>query len=253
MDAPPDRPEIQSRAIRLVWPRTAAYDAVPMERANPIRLVCFDVGGVLVRICRSWPEGCAAAGLPIRGTMTKGYPQAPGWDELGFQFGTGKIDGTAWAQQMSGLLNGLYTPQEIHSIHDAWLLDEYEGVGDVIDQIHAAGIQTAALSNTNADHWPRMDEFPAVMRLQQRLASHEMGLHKPDPAIYRELERRLNRRGPEILFLDDLSGNVEAARAVGWNAVLIDPSGRTDVQIQSALISHGVLSRKAPGMRRQET
>ena len=29
-------------------------------------LICFDLGGVLVRICRSWDEGCAAAEVPIR-------------------------------------------------------------------------------------------------------------------------------------------------------------------------------------------
>ena len=32
----------------------------------PIRLVCFDLGGVLVKICRSWSDGCRAAGLDVR-------------------------------------------------------------------------------------------------------------------------------------------------------------------------------------------
>ncbi len=31
-----------------------------------IRLVCFDLGGVVIRICRTWAEGCAAAGLEVR-------------------------------------------------------------------------------------------------------------------------------------------------------------------------------------------
>jgi len=247
MNAALDPLEVEGGAGRLVWRRGPAYDAILMPSASPIKLVCFDLGGVLVRICRSWPEGCAAAGLPVRGTMTNGYPRIAGWDELGFQFGTGKIDGAIWSERVSSLLNRLYTPQEVRSIHDAWLLGEYEGVGDVIDQIHAAGLPTAALSNTNADHWPRMDDYPAVMRVQHRLASHELGLHKPDPAIYRELERRMNRSGQEILFFDDLPENVKAARAVGWRAELIDPSGRTDVQIQSALTTHGVLRRKRHG------
>ena len=29
-------------------------------------IVCFDIGGVLVRICRTWEEGCIAADVPLR-------------------------------------------------------------------------------------------------------------------------------------------------------------------------------------------
>ena len=31
--------------------------------ANSISLVCFDLGGVVLRICQSWAEGCVVAGL----------------------------------------------------------------------------------------------------------------------------------------------------------------------------------------------
>ena len=31
-----------------------------------IRLVCFDLGGVIIRICRTWLEACRRAGLPVR-------------------------------------------------------------------------------------------------------------------------------------------------------------------------------------------
>ena len=29
-------------------------------------VICFDLGGVLVRICRDWNEGCVAAGIEPR-------------------------------------------------------------------------------------------------------------------------------------------------------------------------------------------
>ncbi len=50
--------------------------------------------------------------------------------------------------------------------------------------------------------------------------SHEVGLAKPDPAIYELTARRLGVRPAEIAFLDDHPQNVEAARAAGWHAVL---------------------------------
>ena len=204
-----------------------------------VRLVCFDLGGVIIRICQAWEERCAAAGLAIRN------PEL--WDEIKFvrdelmvQYQTGRIEGRHFAQRLSAALRGLYSPAEIMAIHDAWLIDEYEGVGTIVDQLHQAGLDTAALSNTTNEHWARMDEFPTVGRLRHRFASHELGLNKPDPAIYRHVERQLGYTGKRILFFDDTEENVIAAREVGWRAERIDPASDTARQMTGALAEHGV-------------
>ena len=127
------------------------------------------------------------------------------------------------------------------AIHDAWLIDEYEGVGTIVDQLHRAGLDTAALSNTTPEHWGRMDEFPTVGRLRHRFASHELGIQKPDPAIYRHVQQQIGYRGKQILFLDDAHENVIAARDVGWRATRVDPAGVPAQQIVDALAEHGVL------------
>jgi len=49
--------------------------------------------------------------------------------------------------------------------------------------------------------------------------SHEVGLKKPDPAIFALAERRLGVEPQEVVFLDDVTTNVEAARSAGWHAV----------------------------------
>ena len=204
-----------------------------------VRLVCFDLGGVIIRICRTWEARCAAAGVVIR------HPELwdeikPLRDELMVQYQTGRIEGSHFAQRLCEALRGLYSPAEIMAIHDAWLIDEYKGVGAIVDRLHQAGLDTAALSNTTPEHWGRMDEFPTVGRLRHRLASHELGLHKPDPAIYLRLERQLGYAGREILFFDDAEENVQAGQAVGWRAARIDPAGDTARQMAEALADHGV-------------
>lgn len=49
--------------------------------------------------------------------------------------------------------------------------------------------------------------------------SHEVGLAKPDPAVYALTAERLGVRSPEIAFLDDVEDHVHAARRAGWHAV----------------------------------
>ena len=50
--------------------------------------------------------------------------------------------------------------------------------------------------------------------------SHEVGLQKPDPRIFKLAAERLGVRPEEIVFLDDVEGHVEAARAVGYRGVV---------------------------------
>jgi len=214
-----------------------------MTSLNNSRVVCFDLGGVLIRICRTWDEGCANAGIPVRDPQARAKTTQLR-RQLIVEYQTGRITGEVFAQRVSDALNNLYSPQEIMTVHHAWMLGEYPGVREVIHELNAAGCVTAALSNTNLEHWNRMHIFPGVMSLAHRFASHELGLHKPDPAIFAETERRLRAAGvscESILYFDDLPENVAAANDAGWHAVQIDHTGDTAAQIRSAALRHGAI------------
>ncbi|MCY4727398.1 HAD-IA family hydrolase [Nocardioides sp. STR2] len=79
---------------------------------------------------------------------------------------------------------------------------------------------TAILSNSGpgARERERCHGFEEVT--DDIVYSHEVGLAKPDPAAYELVTRRLGVAAGEVLFLDDVEANVEAARALGWHAVL---------------------------------
>ena len=205
-----------------------------------LRIICFDLGGVILRICRSWEEGCKAAGIEVRGMADRERTAAERRETIE-AYQCGQIECTAFAQRIAQLLDHLYSPQEIMAVHNAWVLGEYPGVAGLIEDIHTAGLQTACLSNTNHAHWVQLHESQAVMSLRTRLASHELGLHKPDPAIYRAAERQLNAQPSEIIFFDDLPENVQAARECRWDAVQVDHAGDPAAQMRVALIERGVL------------
>ncbi len=206
-----------------------------------IKIVCFDLGGVVLRICRTWAEGCAAAGLEVRdGVDPLGAPSVD-WLELDDLFQKGKLDGKTYFQRISDLLGGVYRPDEVMRVHDAWTLEEYEGIDQLVQRLHEARVETAVLSNTSHEHWVKFGRYPAFARLRNRHGSHELGLRKPDKAIYQALEERIGFTGGEIIFFDDLPENVAAAREVGWHAHSVDPFGQPAERIAGVLEGLGVL------------
>jgi putative hydrolase of the HAD superfamily len=207
-----------------------------------IKLVCFDLGGVLIRICRSWEEGCAAAGLDVREGFRSPIHE-PRRRAAVDALQRGAIEPDEFWVEISDCFGGVYEPYEIERVHRAWTLGEYEGVCDVIDRIHDAGVATACLSNTNAPHWEILVRHDALKRLHSLHASHLLRSAKPDEAIYRAFEQAVGRAGEEILFFEDTEENAVAAFALGWRTAVVDPHTETAPQIEAALLEHGVLHR----------
>ena len=203
-------------------------------------MIVFDWGGVILRICRSFAEGATAAGLDVRDGLTD--PQMHDVRRaIGKQYQVGEIDDDAFFAAVSDSMNGVYTPDEIAAVHDAWLLGEYDGVADLVDALHTASIETALLSNTNARHWGRREQdFPTAGRLRHQHASHLLRLAKPDVAIYHAFAEVTRREPGELLFFDDLPENVDAARAAGWRSECIDHQGDTAAQMRTHLAAHGI-------------
>ncbi|MEM7623189.1 MAG: HAD-IA family hydrolase [Planctomycetota bacterium] len=210
----------------------------------PVSLVCFDWGGVLLRICRSLQEGVRAAGLDIRPV-----PEDPDLyyvrrgASLAFQ--KGEIGEAEFFEETRRSLRGVYSVDEIALVHDAWLLGEYPGVDRLVNDLHATGVATGVLSNTNARHWARRErDFPTCGRMRHGHASHLLGLAKPDPAIYTAFAETtgMDGREREILFFDDLPENIDAAQAAGWRGVVVDHTGDTARQMRAELQASGVLA-----------
>lgn len=92
------------------------------------------------------------------------------------------------------------------------------GLWDVAATARRAGVRTALLSNSWGTHfypWDRLEEV-----FDHRVISGEVGLRKPDPAIYLLACERLELPPEACAFVDDLPGNVEVAEDLGMFAVL---------------------------------
>jgi glucose-1-phosphatase len=201
------------------------------------RVVVFDLGGVVVRVCRTWEEACARAGVDVR---------EPEWfaafelrerrSGLSDAYQSGKIACADYFAGIARATDGLYSAEEVERVHRAWIAEDYPGIEGVIDELNERGVVTACLSNTNRAHWDDLRRGSrACAAIARPLVSHELGAVKPDDAIYRLAERELGVSPSELLFFDDLEPNVDAARRLGWSSERIDHEGDTASQVRAHL------------------
>jgi putative hydrolase of the HAD superfamily len=86
-------------------------------------------------------------------------------------------------------------------------------------QLIDAGIKTALLSNMHADLVKHVRTFDWLQRFTVTTFSAEVGLVKPEAAIYEETVRNLRTAAAKTLFVDDREANIQAARALGIRAI----------------------------------
>lgn len=202
-----------------------------------LKLVVFDIGGVVIEICHSWTQAREVAGF--RGP-------APKLDKLSHSpfLDAYQQDDLTLEEYCTSLAENIgVTPEQALEVHKGILMREYDGLLEIVTKLKEMGVKTACLSNTAEIHWQEMhkaERFPAFQLFDVKMASHREKINKPDPAIYHRMEEEAGVAASEILFFEDTVRNVEGARAVGWRVRQIDPLNNPAVQIKDELRNLGL-------------
>lgn len=116
----------------------------------------------------------------------------------------------ALVDRVCGLLIGRWYPQL------------YGDVRPTLGELRSRGFRTGLISNMRADEQPAFAVFDLDPLFDVVTLSHEIGLAKPDPGIYRLTAERLSLSPEECVFVDDIGTYLAGARAVGMGTVFID-------------------------------
>ena len=120
----------------------------------------------------------------------------------------------------------------------SWSRALLPGARELLDSLRPR-YRLAALSNSNAVHWDRNTTDLGITALfDSAYSSHQLGCHKPEPAIYREALARLGVPADRVVFFDDFEPNVVAARAEGITAFQV----RGVAQLTACLREHGFMT-----------
>jgi len=107
--------------------------------------------------------------------------------------------------------------------------------------IRRLGFSTALVTNNAAEfreRWKTM--IPTDELFDVIVDSSEVGLRKPNPAIYELALERIGGVAPEsALFLDDHPNNVRAAERLGIRGLLVTPELEPTLRVLDALIARG--------------
>ena len=196
-----------------------------------IRAVIFDLGKVLV-----WFDNkiflqklADRAGLDVERLRAIVHENL----DLVRAFDRGEISPAEFHQQVCAAL-GLEIEAGLFFEYYEDIFTANVPVLELARRLGAAGYRLVLLSNTDVVRYAFIRRrFPETQVFDAYVLSYEVGLMKPDPAIYSEAARRAGVEQTECLFIDDLAENVEAARGVGMHALHYMPGTDLEAELRS--------------------
>lgn len=183
-----------------------------------LRAVVFDFGMVLT----GPPDANAHAEMLRITGLEKGQFEGLYWTDR-HAYDEGKLTGLAfWRKFVRDA--GLNLPDSAIEELNRWDARMWTTVDPAMlawhRQLKQRGLLTGILSNMGDSVLESVErEFDWLQSFDALVWSFQLGVAKPDPAIYRHMLKQLGTAAGETLFIDDKPVNVDAARAVGMKAL----------------------------------
>jgi putative hydrolase of the HAD superfamily len=181
--------------------------------AEPVDLVLFDLGGVLIEIS-GVPAMLELTGITSEEQLWRRWLTCR-WVR---RFESGGCSETEFAAGVVADWQLELSPAAFLEAFEGWAIGPLPGAADLVAQTRAS-VATGCFSNTNALHWhDHISAWPLAGQFDHRFLSFELGLLKPDTAAFAQVAGLLQVPAERVLFLDDNALNVAGAAAAGFQA-----------------------------------
>ena len=197
-----------------------------------IKAVVFDIGGVL--------ECTPSHGIPQKWEARLGLPDGEINRRMKTLWIAGSIGNMTEAEIYAQVpsLTGM-TPAQLEEYWDD-LWREYVGTLNVELTDYFRGLssrfKTAIISNSFVGAREREEALYRFSELTNLIIySHEAGVTKPDSRIFEIACEHLNIRPHEMIFVDDVLTNIDAARALGIHGILFTENAQAIAAIEACI------------------
>jgi putative hydrolase of the HAD superfamily len=131
----------------------------------------------------------------------------------------------------AGVTRPASPPKDSSASQSSFTFELNDDMVAFIHDLRDAHIPTAILTNNVREFrqwwWPLLD-FDALFTTI--VDSHEVGMRKPNPAIYQLTLQRLGVEATRAAFLDDLHANVVAASDLGLHGIHVEQDSLPAIQ-----------------------
>lgn len=185
----------------------------------------FDFGGVLTTsVLESFRVFEEELGLPQGALLDAFRAQAAEGDPPYFLLEKGLISEDEFYRSMFESLRGttgadLEYPDDPRTVRRKLFGALRPNEEMIAAAISIAGHYRTAILTNNVKEWADWREIASAHQFHLVIDSSEVGMRKPEPGIYLLTCERLGVRPERAAFVDDISANVEGARAVGLHAI----------------------------------
>ncbi|MBI1375516.1 MAG: hypothetical protein GC159_22620 [Phycisphaera sp.] len=210
--------------------------------SSDIKLVAFDLNGVLVQSAAGWADACRRAGLPVRAEIAN-LANNPMITDTNTQVESG-LEPMETLLDMMALVTG-YTPEQLGRIFEVWYVEMTPGAEKLIDYLKKKSIPTALVANVNPMQWSILstdDRFAPLMRLDHIFVSPKMGACKPSLEAFEYVEDNVHVDPEQILYFDYDASSVDAAKYQYWKAEQIVFGRNPAKQIALHLTNYGLIN-----------
>ena len=205
------------------------------DTPSTTRAVLFDLGGVVLDIdidrpLSVWQPHSRLSPQELRAA----YRQDGPWHH----HETGHLPAEGFLAHLREVLALDCDEETVRAGFNAILVAEIEETVRLLDAIRP-DVPRYAISNTNPVHVAEIERsFPTLLpRFDRVFVSHEIGQRKPDAAAFHHVLDAIGVEAPQALLFDDLLPNIEAARAIGMQAVQV----RGPEDVRRGLLERGLL------------
>ncbi|MCP4382383.1 MAG: HAD family phosphatase [Hyphomicrobiales bacterium] len=182
---------------------------------TPIRHVVFDLGGVLLH----WD-----AEIPFRRLIPDDEERSYFLTEICSRAWNAEQDrGRSWEEAEAVLVEAFPQHESMiraYRIHWPEMVPYHHADSvTALEVLLDNAVDVTALTNFAADTFEvARGRYPFLRRFRGVTVSGQVGLVKPDAAIYRHHHESLGLDPATTLFFDDVAANVEGAQSAGWQA-----------------------------------
>jgi epoxide hydrolase-like predicted phosphatase len=201
----------------------ADSDPVAIKGARAFEALIVDFGGVLTNPLQESLDAFATSlDIELQDLVRVMLPLYTGaTDDVVERFEKGTLDEADFSRELAGRLeaaSGRPVKAEglVHRIFAGVHLEP--SMLDALVMTRRKGVKTALLSNSwGMSGYPK-DRFEDLFDVV--VISGEVGLRKPDPAIFQLTIERLGVSAAKCIFIDDHPGHLEAAKQAGMTTLL---------------------------------